>query len=63
MLLGVPREKLQQELVAAGYVVRLYVPYAIEWRFATGYAKRRLAANPNMGLYIARNIVRQLFRR
>jgi proline dehydrogenase len=63
MLLGVPREKLQQQLIADEYVVRLYVPYAIEWRFATGYSKRRLASNPNMGLYVAQNLFRQLLRR
>jgi proline dehydrogenase len=63
MLLGVPREKLQQQLVAEGYVMRLYVPYAIEWRFATGYSKRRLAANPNMALYVAKNLFRQMFGR
>jgi proline dehydrogenase len=58
MLLGVPRDAVQQRLIAEGHTVRLYVPYAVKWSHALGYAKRRLAANPNMGLYVARNLIR-----
>ena len=49
MLLGVPRSEIQQEIVKRGQVMRLYVPFAEDWRFATHYLKRRLAANPMMG--------------
>ena len=60
MLLGVPRDAIQRQLVEDGHTVRLYVPYAVKWSHALGYAKRRLAANPNMGIYVARNLMRNL---
>jgi proline dehydrogenase len=59
MLLGVPRAGLQQEIVRRGQVVRLYVPFAEDWRFATHYLKRRLAANPMMALYVLGNLCRR----
>ncbi len=55
MLLGVPRTELQQEIVKAGQVMRLYVPFAEDWKYATAYLKRRLAANPMMALYVMKN--------
>ncbi|MBN2053736.1 proline dehydrogenase family protein [bacterium] len=63
MLMGVPRIPLQDALVKQGITVRYYVPYAVIWKHAFAYSKRRLAANPRMGLYIARNLVRSIFRR
>lgn len=63
MLMGVPRERVQTELLQKGYTVRYYVPYAILWKHATAYSKRRLAANPNMGLYVAKNFVRSIFKK
>jgi proline dehydrogenase len=56
MLLGVPRTQLQQEIVKRGQVMRLYVPFAEAWRFATHYLKRRLAANPMMAFYVMGNL-------
>lgn len=56
MLLGVPRTEIQQEVIRRGQVMRLYVPFAEDWRFATHYLKRRLAANPMMALYVLRNM-------
>jgi len=56
MLLGVPRTALQQELVKRGHVVRLYVPFAEEWKYAIHYLKRRLAANPMMAMYVLKNL-------
>ena len=56
MLLGVPRTQLQQEIVKRGQVMRLYVPFAEDWRFATHYLKRRLAANPMMAVYVMNNL-------
>jgi proline dehydrogenase len=47
-LLGVPRERIQQELVQRGYLVRLYVPFTIEWKYAISYLRRRLIENPSM---------------
>ncbi len=57
MLLGVPRRSLQQELIGEGIDVRLYVPYAVSWKLAMAYCKRRLAANPNIAYYGAKNIL------
>ena len=56
MLLGVPRARLQQEIVQRGQTVRLYVPFAEEWKYAVHYLKRRLAANPAMGLMVVKNL-------
>jgi proline dehydrogenase len=47
-LLGVPRERIQRELIKRGYIVRLYVPFTIEWRCAIAYLRRRLIENPSM---------------
>jgi proline dehydrogenase len=58
MLLGVPREAIQREIVNNGRVMRLYVPFAEEWKYAIAYLKRRLAANPMMGAYVMKNLFR-----
>ncbi|MHA1975832.1 MAG: proline dehydrogenase family protein [Candidatus Hodarchaeales archaeon] len=47
-LLGVPRQRIQNELIARGYTVRLYVPFTIEWKCAIAYLRRRLIENPSM---------------
>ena len=57
MLLGVPRTRLQKEIVQRGQIVRLYVPFAEEWKYAVHYLKRRLAANPAMVFMVARNLL------
>jgi proline dehydrogenase len=56
MLLGVPRQAIQTEIVNSGRVMRLYVPFAEEWQYAIAYCKRRLAANPMMGAYVMKNL-------
>jgi len=56
MLLGVPRAQLQQEIVKRGQTVRLYVPFAEEWKYAVHYLKRRLAANPAMAFMVVKNL-------
>ncbi len=56
MLLGVPRQRIQQQIVESGRVMRLYVPFAEEWKYAVAYCKRRLAANPMMGAYVMKNL-------
>ena len=48
MLKGVPKRAFQDELIQNGILVRLYVPFAQKWKYATAYCKRRLAANPAM---------------
>ena len=57
MLMGVPKQAFQDELVRNGVLVRLYVPFAEKWKFAIAYCKRRLAANPAMAAYIFKNIL------
>jgi proline dehydrogenase len=56
MLLGVPRQAIQTQIINGGSVMRLYVPFAEEWRYAIAYCKRRLAANPMMGAYVMKNL-------
>lgn len=57
MLMGVPMQDFQDELTSNGVLVRLYVPFAEKWKYATAYCKRRLAANPAMAAYIVKNIL------
>jgi proline dehydrogenase len=56
MLLGVPRNELQQEVVKRGQVMRLYVPFAEDWKYAVHYLKRRLAHSPSMALMVVKNL-------
>lgn len=56
MLLGVPRTELQKEIVSRGQIVRLYVPFAEDWKYAVHYLKRRLAANPAMVMLVVKNM-------
>jgi proline dehydrogenase len=58
MLLGVPRQDIQTQIVNDGRLMRLYVPFAEEWRYAIAYCKRRMAANPMMGAYVMKNLFR-----
>jgi len=55
MLYGVGREQ-QRRLVAAGYRVRLYVPYGNAWY---PYFMRRLAERPGNVLFLARNLLKR----
>jgi proline dehydrogenase len=57
MLMGVPKKAFQDELIQNGILIRLYVPFAEKWKYATAYCKRRLAANPAMAAYIIKNIL------
>ena len=54
LLYGVRRD-LQEELVQAGYRVRIYVPYGAEWY---PYFMRRLAERPANVLFLARALLR-----
>lgn len=56
-LMGVPLLDLQREIIDAGYVVRLYVPFATKWSSATPYLKRRLINNPKMVIYVLKNML------
>jgi proline dehydrogenase len=55
MLYGIRRD-IQRRLVAAGYRLRLYVPYGEAWY---PYFMRRLAERPANVLFVARNLVRR----
>jgi proline dehydrogenase len=57
MLMGVPKQAFQDQLIQNGIRVRLYVPFAEKWKYATAYCKRRLAANPAMATYILKNML------
>lgn len=35
--------------------MRLYVPFAEDWKYAVHYLKRRLAANPAMAAMVMKN--------
>jgi proline dehydrogenase len=60
MLMGVPMNKYQDQLIQSGILVRLYVPFAEKWNYATAYCKRRLAANPAMAIYIMKNMLQKM---
>jgi proline dehydrogenase len=60
MLKGVPKRAFQDKLIQNGILVRLYVPFAQKWKYATAYCKRRLAANPAMAAYIFKNILQKI---
>ncbi len=60
MLMGVPLNDYQDQLIRNGILVRLYVPFAEKWKYATAYCKRRLAANPAMAIYIMKNIMQKM---
>ena len=60
MLMGVPMAAYQDKLIKNGIRVRLYVPFAEKWKYATAYCKRRLAANPAMAAYILKNMAQKI---
>jgi len=57
MLMGVPKQTFQDELIQKGILIRLYVPFAEKWKYASAYCKRRMTANPAMAAYIVKNIL------
>jgi proline dehydrogenase len=59
LLLGVPRKKIIQELITQGYVVRLYVPFALRPEASIQYLKRRLTDNPHLIRYFLNNLFRR----
>lgn len=56
-LLGVPLKRIQQQILDAGYNVRLYLPFVINKSDATAYLRRRMLANPNMAYYVIKNLL------
>lgn len=52
MLLGVRDEK-RKELLGEGHVLRVYVPYGVDWY---GYSVRRLKENPQMAGHVLKAI-------
>ena len=59
MLYGVPRQKLLAQLVGRGVQVRLYVPFALGWKMAIAYLRRRLDEYPAMAWLVLKNWFRR----
>jgi proline dehydrogenase len=59
MLYGVRRD-LQDELIAAGYRVRVYVPFGTQWY---PYLMRRLAERPANVMFMTASLLREAIRR
>ncbi len=55
MLLGVPLNRFQDDLVDRGIKVKLYIPYGKHW---AAYCRRRLNSNPNIAALALRNLFR-----
>ncbi|MHA2224833.1 MAG: proline dehydrogenase family protein [Candidatus Hodarchaeales archaeon] len=60
-LLGVPRERIQRELIQRGYTVRVYVPFTIKWKSAIAYLRRRLIENPSIFYLGGRDFIGRIF--
>ena len=67
MLYGVPRAALLHQVVSGQWSAdatpprgRLYVPYATAWDQATAYCRRRLRSNPDLAIYVVRNLIASL---
>ncbi len=59
MLVGVPRDRVQKELVETGEKVRLYVPFAVDWDDAIAYLRRRMIESPSMTGLVLKNLVKR----
>ncbi|PKR78063.1 proline dehydrogenase [Halalkalibacillus sediminis] len=55
MLYGI-RKELQEELVAEGYKVRVYIPYGKDWY---GYFMRRLAESPANVAFVVKGVLKK----
>ncbi len=56
VLYGVPMSGTLERLLAAGYTVRVYLPFGEDWH---DYALRRLKENPAIAGYILKNMLRR----
>ncbi len=71
MLYGVPRGPILRrirngDLSSNGTgtpSLRLYVPFATDWSQATAYCRRRLQSNPDLAIYVIRNLLQSFFGR
>jgi proline dehydrogenase len=54
------RRDLQEDLVAEGYRMRVYVPFGTQWY---PYLMRRLAERPANVMFITGNVAKETFRR
>ncbi len=59
MLLGV-EEELRKILIDEGHVLRVYVPYGVNWY---AYSMRRLKENPKIAMYIIKALICKVFKR
>ncbi len=67
LLLGVPRERMQERLAAGDFgvalPVRLYTPFATSWDDATAYLRRRMQESPSIIWLVLRNFFHRRPRR
>jgi proline dehydrogenase len=56
VLYGVPMNGRLEALLGAGYKVRVYVPYGLDW---FDYSVRRLTENPKIISYVLKNFFRK----
>lgn len=59
MLMGVPRDEMQKELIERREKVRLYVPYALTWSDAIAYLRRRMIESPSMTGLVLKNLLKR----
>jgi len=59
MLLGVPRDTIQKELVDSGYTMRVYLPFAEDWKDSLAYLRRRMIESPSMAFLVIKNIFKK----
>ncbi len=59
MLLGVPRDAVQKQIIEAGYTMRLYVPFAEDWDDAIAYLRRRMVEGPSITALVLKNLVKR----
>lgn len=59
MLMGVPRDEMQKELLERGEKVRLYVPYALSWSDAIAYLRRRMIESPSITGLVLKNLMKR----
>lgn len=59
MLMGVPRDEIQRELIEKGEAVRLYVPFALSWEDAIAYLRRRMIESPSITALVLKNLIKR----
>ena len=58
VLYGVPMGNIIKKLLKSNYKVRVYIPYGINWY---EYSIRRIKENPNISMYVIKNLFNKNF--